>query len=493
MKERIKNLTHLLGFFVLGVALIAVYKTFDNLQVIWDFIWRVFDILSPFIIGLGLAFLLYGPVKFFERKFGKAKARIVHKHARAFSVLCVYVALFALIAILLTFAIPAIINGVRSLITALPGYFEQFMATLDSLTKEGGLLEGLNLADAADSVYRSYILPLLNLENAPSYFKGIMDFTSSLLNVFMALIISVYMLLSRESLVRACKLVFSLFIPARPMAVLSKYIHRSCDIFYNYLYSQVIDACIVSVIMTIGCFIFRAPVPIVLGFMIGLLNMIPYFGAIIGGVAAVAISLLSGNLYGSIFLAIYIIGMQQLDANLIQPRVVGDKVGIKPIYVLLAITLGGGLFGFWGIFLGVPMIAIVQMLLIDIIRYRRRKQAARSAQEGEGSSLDTLPDLGDVDVSASAQRPDSAQAMPDKEAVADPAKPPQEAEQESPPDSPWGRMKQALAIPHRPKKAERGRHTPAEAHHGSGDAGSKGNNGEAPSRENGPEESHSGK
>ena len=401
MKERIKNLTHLLGFFALGVALIAVYKTFDNFQIIWDFIWKLFDILSPFVIGFALAFLLFAPVNFLEKKVSKAKPRLISKHARAFSVLLVYVAFFALIALMLTFAIPAIINGVRGLITALPGYFDQLMKTLEALTEENGLLAGMNLTDTVNNLYTSYIVPLLKLENAPAYFKGLMDFTSSLLNIFMALIISVYMLLSRESLVRACKLVCSLFIPERPMAVLAKYIHRSCDILYNYFYSQVLDALLVSIIMTVGCFIFRAPAPVALGFMIGLMNLIPYFGAIIGGVAAVAITLLSGNLYRAILLAVYIVGMQQLDANILQPRIVGDKVGIKPIYVLLAITLGGGLFGFWGIFLGVPTIAIIQMLLIDIIRYRRRKahppetvssEGGEAARENLSEASENLPE-----------------------------------------------------------------------------------------------------
>ncbi len=392
MKERIKNLTHLLGFFLLGVALIAVYKTFDNFQNIWDFIWRVFDILSPFVTGFILAFLLYAPAKFLERRLLAAKPKLLRGHARAFSVLLVYLGLFALIALLLTFAIPAIFDGVRSLIASLPGYFDQLTLTLDSWTQEGGPLEGLNLSHAVENIYTAYIEPMLKLENVPTYFKGLMSFTSSLLNLFMALIVSVYMLLGRESLVRACKLVFSLFIPARPMAIISKYTHSACEILYSYLYSQLLDACIVAVIMTIGCFIFRAPVPVVLGVMIGLMNMIPYFGAIIGGVVAVAISLLSGNLYGSIFLAIYIIGMQQLDANVIQPRVVGTNVGIKPIYVLLAITLCGGLLGFWGIFLGVPIFAIVQMILIDLIRYRRRKAAAAGEAEAGDNPLPAPPE-----------------------------------------------------------------------------------------------------
>ena len=273
-------------------------------------------------------------------------------------------------------------------------------------------MDGMKITDTVNNLYTSYVVPLLKLENAPAYFKGLMDFTSSLLNIFMALIISVYMLLSRESLVRACKLIISLFIPERPMAVLAKYTHRSCDILYNYFYSQVLDAFLVSIIMTIGCFIFRAPAPVALGFRIGLMNLIPYFGAIIGGVAAVTITLLSGNLYGAIILAVYIVGMQQLDANILQPRIVGDKVGIKPIYVLLAITLGGGLFGFWGIFLGVPMIAILQLLLIDIIRYRRRKNnPTDSAAEagtpagGEPTAVETPENAGISDSSLTGEEP----------------------------------------------------------------------------------------
>ena len=217
MKERIKNLTHLLGFFLLGVALIAVYKTFDNFQNIWDFIWKVFDILSPFVTGFILAFLLYAPAKFLERRLLAAKPKLLRGHARAFSVLLVYLGLFALIALLLTFAIPAIFDGVRSLIASLPGYFDQLTLTLDSWTQEGGPLEGLNLSHAVENIYTAYIEPMLKLENVPTYFKGLMSFTSSLLNLFMALIVSVYMLLGRESLVRACKLVFSLFIPTAPV------------------------------------------------------------------------------------------------------------------------------------------------------------------------------------------------------------------------------------------------------------------------------------
>ena len=141
--------------------------------------------------------------------------------------------------------------------------------------------------------------------------------------------------------------------------------------------------------------IFGVPNAWMLGMMVGLMNMIPYFGAIIGGIFCVLITLLSAGPTTALLVAIYIVVMQQIDGNLLQPRIVGSSIGLKPIYVLLAITLGGGLFGFWGIFLGVPVMAVVQLLIKDFISYRTRvkneRLAAQAAVNGEAGG-DTSPE-----------------------------------------------------------------------------------------------------
>ena len=124
------------------------------------------------------------------------------------------------------------------------------------------------------------------------------------------------------------------------------------------------------------------PNALLLGLMTGAMNMIPYFGAIIGGAFSILITLLSGGLYKAIFVAVYIIVMQQIDGNILQPRIVGNSIGLKPIYVLLSITIFGGLMGFWGIFLGVPIMAVIQMLIKDLIRYRARKRQAVRYRRG---------------------------------------------------------------------------------------------------------------
>ena len=308
----------------------------------------------------------------------------MHKLARPVSVVIVYLLLFGLLTLIGYLALPALYHAIMDFVSAVPGYYNNVMAFLAEYTKEGGILEELHLEERIKDVY-TWISNQLTADRIFSYFQGILNFTTSLLDIFMALIISVYMLLGRESLVRAVKAVAGLVIKPRGMAFCSIYAHKITKIFYSYFYSQAIDACIVGVLATIGLLIARLPNAPVLGMMLGIMNMIPYFGAIIGGVICVLVALLSGNIYGAVFVAIYVLAMQQIDGNIIQPRIVSNSVGIKAIYVLLAITIGGGFFGFWGIFLGVPFMAMVQMLVKDIIDYRNRQEEQKLSAAAPGS------------------------------------------------------------------------------------------------------------
>ena len=385
--KRFIGIAEWLSLFLLAVAVIAVYKTFDNIVEIGGFFSKLMGILSPFVIGFGMAFLLYGPCNKIEGLFRRSGKPIMHKLARPVSVVIVYLLLFGLLTLIGYLALPALYHAIMDFVSAVPGYYNNVMAFLAEYTKEGGLLEDLHLEERIKDIY-TWISSQLTADRIFSYFQGILNFTTSLLDIFMALIISVYMLLGRESLIRAVKAVAGLVIKPRGMTFCSIYAHKITKIFYSYFYSQAIDACIVGVLATIGLLIARLPNAPVLGMMLGIMNMIPYFGAIIGGVICVLVALLSGNIYGAVFVAIYILAMQQIDGNIIQPRIVSNSVGIKAIYVLLAITIGGGFFGFWGIFLGVPFMAMVQMLVKDFIEYRKRQEEQRiSAGTASGNGI----------------------------------------------------------------------------------------------------------
>lgn len=374
-----KNFAQWLGLFLLGTALILVFKIFDKIGAIFGWFGDFLTILTPFIVGFAIAFLLYGPVKGIEGLFLRCRWKWVKKIARPTAVLTVYLLAVALLALIVYAAIPALIRAIGDFIDESPEYYKNVMAVLNAYTAEGGLLEGFDIQGKVQELFAN-LQQYVTVERVITYLGGLMRFASSLLEVLMAFIVSVYMLLSREALIAALKSVCGLVWRPATMDKMAHYLGKIAKIFYNYFYSQAIDAVVVGVLATIGLLIARLPHAPVLGMMLGLLNMIPYFGAIIGGAICVLVALLSGNFYGALFVAIYILVMQQVDANIIQPRIVGQTVGLRPVYVLLGITIGGGLFGFWGIFLGVPMIAVVQMLLVEYIHARKEKATVAEQQ-----------------------------------------------------------------------------------------------------------------
>ena len=375
-----KNLAQWLGLFLLGMALIVVFKIFDKIGVIFGWFGSFLSILTPFIVGFAIAFFLYGPVRGIEGLIRRCKWKWVQKIARPTAVFVVYLLAVGVLSLIVYAAIPALIRAIGDFIELSPTYYNNVMSVLEKYTEKGGILEGIDLQGKVNQLFAT-LQQYVTVDRVISYLGGLMRFASSLLEVLMAFIVSVYMLLSRESLIATLKSVCGLIWKPTTMNKLSVYLGKIAKIFYNYFYSQAIDALVVGVLATIGLLIAQLPHAPVLGMMLGILNMIPYFGAIIGGVVCVLVALLSGNFYGALFVAIYILVMQQVDANIIQPRIVGQTVGLRPIYVLLGITIGGGLFGFWGIFLGVPMIAVVQMLLREYINARKAK--AEPAEQKE--------------------------------------------------------------------------------------------------------------
>ncbi len=364
-----KSMAQGLWFFLIGAALIVVYKVFDNLGTIGSVFGQLIGILTPFIIGFAIAFLLYAPVRSLDGLLRRLPWKWMDRAARPIAVFTVYLLALAVLALIVYAFIPALITAVSDFIARLPSYYSTVMAFVGQHTAEGGLLAGLELEERVQDIY-NLLKEQLTVSRVLGYFSGVVKFANSMLDVVMAFIVSVYMLLGKESLVGTLKTVSGLVLRPKTMRFFSVYSHKVAKIFYNYLYSQALDAVVVGILATIGFLIARLPNAGVLGMMLGIMNMIPYFGAFIGGIVCVLVALLSGNFYGALFVAVYIIVMQQIDANIIQPRIVGQTVGLRPIYVLLGITLGGGLFGFWGIFFGVPAMAVLQMAITDYIAAR---------------------------------------------------------------------------------------------------------------------------
>jgi predicted PurR-regulated permease PerM len=277
------------------------------------------------------------------------------------------------------------VQGVTGLVAALPTYFAQAKEFLAQYNQTDGLFASLDLETVLQEAL-GYVKNHLTAENIVSYLSSIVSITSSFLSVLITFIISVYMLAGRESLLKTMRRLAEAFLPEKAVALTAHYSKKTADIFSRYMYSMLLDALCIFILMIPGLYISGIPYPLAFAVFIAVANLIPYFGAIVSGSLTVLVLLLSGHWGMAVFLGIYVLVLQQVDGNILQPRIYGQSVGIKPIYVLLAITVGGGIAGFVGMLIGVPVMAVLQMLVNDLIGHRNRIKRERAAALAAGAA-----------------------------------------------------------------------------------------------------------
>ena len=371
-----------LWYFSIAVAAISFYIVFSNFGYATGLLKTLFNVLGPFVGGFIIAFLLNGPTGLLEKQLRKCKGKFWNKAARPISLAIVYVLVLGLLGFAVYLLIPALINSVVELTGGLIASLGDAKNYLEELIKPGGILEKWGFETQLDTLYADLVKTLTNYvtpDNVLTALRSVGSMASSVVNVIIAVIVSLYMLGGREHLTKAVENLLSLLMRPSALEAAKDYGRRGTDLFYKYLYGALLDAAAVGVVVSVGLLIFRVPYAILLGLALGLLNLIPYFGAIIGCVGIAFVTLLTADIYTAIGVIIFVVVVQQVDANIIQPRVVGGSVGLRPIYVLLSITVFGGLFGFWGILLAPPLMGIVQMFVRDA--YAKRNAAMAEKDE----------------------------------------------------------------------------------------------------------------
>lgn len=354
--------------FIFVVAVICFYKVVDRLPDVFAGILDFIGIISPFIGGLVIAFILYKPTFALEKALLKTKKVFFKKHARGISVLTCYVSLAIILAVVLYLLIPRIFTSAMNLFDNLPTYYNSAISYIKNLAGDDGKIFGITLTDITSNLTVGKILSFFDFSSVGMYLGSLIGATGTVIDVLLAFVVSVYVLLGRNHLAVVTGKLARMILPKENVRKMHCYMVRISKVFYNYIYSQLIDAVIVCVLCLIVFGIIGVPYALLLAILLGLCNVIPYFGALIGGVAVVLVTLIStGNFVTAIIALATIIIIQQIDANIIQPKIVASSVGLKPLYVLLAIMIGGGLFGFVGILVSVPVMAVIKMILVDYI------------------------------------------------------------------------------------------------------------------------------
>lgn len=372
-KNKKKKVHPWIPAFIFAAAVIIFYKTLDWIPTLFSYLLKLLSVLTPFVGGAVIAFVLFIPEQKLEKLLKKRPKSFIGKHARGISILLTYLISLAALSLLIYFVIPTVVKSVVELVNHFPAYLESAKKMLKNFSDSYGKTFGFSFESISKNFTPKKILSFFEFQSISKYASGIAKVGSTVVDIVFSVIVSIYMLAGREHLIKVVGKVLSIFMPYKAIHSTKLYLSKIVDIFYNYVYSQLLDAFIVAVALTVAFLIIGTPYALLFGLLIGLCNLIPYFGATISGAIVSLFTWFTSGLVPAIITLIAIIVIQQLDANIMQPRVVGDNVGLKPIYVLLAITVGGGLFGFVGILIGVPIIATIRMILIDIINYKREK------------------------------------------------------------------------------------------------------------------------
>ena len=225
------------------------------------------------------------------------------------------------------------------------------------------------------------IIKWINLENLSSYIQGIVGATNVIFDAFVTFVVSIYMLLERSDIKSFLHNLSKVIFDKKTNDTIAKYYNKTNSIFFTFITSQIIDAFIVGIVISIVMNLMNVKYAVLLGFIIGLFNVIPYFGAIVAVIFAVIITGFTGGITQALLVGVVITALQQIDANVINPRILGTSLNLSPILVIFSVTCGGAYFGPLGMFLGVPVCAFLKLIILDFIKYENDKKEAAAAHK----------------------------------------------------------------------------------------------------------------
>lgn len=360
--EILKTLVSNMWYIVALVAIIAIiFLMIANWGVVLAVIGKFLTILMPFILGFFFACFINPLVKKVHSLLNRMKPGKGAKIKKAFSVIISYVVVIGVITVLLIYIIPQIKASIGELgNTIQDGY--QYMITHQKELNEKIPFIGLGggIEYIKEFAYKKI------MSNGSEILPYVYHVSSSLLtmsyNVLMGLVISIYIILDMKKLKRSARKVVYALSPKKKEQEVWETMKQCSHIFNGFLIGKMIDSLIIGILCLIAMSILKLPYALLLSLIVCITNMIPYFGPIIGAIPGVMIYLFIDIRYAFIF-ALMILILQQFDGLYLGPKILGDQTGIKPLWVIFGITVGGAYFGVMGMFLGVPVVAVIMYLL----------------------------------------------------------------------------------------------------------------------------------
>lgn len=356
---------------------ISIYTiiTITFLAVIVKLIWKwtstiaaiesIFNMLAPFLIGMLIAYVLNPLVKLFDGKIFEKLFKMKNRNMRkGLSILISYMLVIGLLTVCISVVIPELYNSIYNVYNGINDYYNNFLTFLDKMAVKYPDLDIAYITKLAESNSTKVVEFLQNSIGTilPILYNTSISVISWILNLIIALMVSCYMLIDKEKLIRNFKRLIYVIMKKNTAERFISTLKDANEIFSNFVIGKALDSLIIGII----CFIFMKIVGLeyamLISVIVGITNMIPYFGPFIGAIPG-SILLLTVNWKMAFVFIIWIVVLQQFDGLYLGPKILGDRLGLRPLWIIFAITVGGYFFGPIGMFLGVPTVAVIAYLL----------------------------------------------------------------------------------------------------------------------------------
>ena len=414
------------GMTAFGVIACAIlfYMILSYLPALGKALGKLVKILSPFIWGLVITYLLLPLMRLMERNvFGplmkkayrKNKKDDGHKMARGLSILVSEIVMLAIITALVYLILPQLYSSIESMVQNSNGYAATVEIWINNLLRDyPEIMEYANtVLDEVSVELRSWVqntvLPGLG-SMISNLTTGVYYVVMGIYNLIIGIIVSVYILGNVESFTAGCRrLLYSLF-SVETAEKIREGVAFTDRTFMGFINGKLLDSAIIGLICYIFCAIVNMPYALLVSVIVGVTNIIPFFGPLLGAVPSAFIILMANPLKALIFV-IFVIVLQQVDGNIIGPKILGNSIGIDGFWVMFSIILGAGLFGFWGMLLGVPVFVVIYTLLNDLVE-KRLKKSDLPWETASYEDLDHIDPVTREAVKRAGQREEEAKTEP---------------------------------------------------------------------------------
>ena len=373
----IKYLTICLYAVLVVLASVLIIKAVIDWDNVMHHIKGAMNVLSPFLWGAFIAFLINPLVKLFDNKiFGKIKPLKKHEKPRKMlSLLISYLLVIFVVVIMFVYLLPQIGTSLTEIVNQVPGWIAEINNGLLKFEEEHPDFDYNIINDFFNSITPQLMDFSKNVVTnmVPVIFTTSISVVKGLLNVLIAFIVSVYMVSDKKLLARGFKRVLYSVASDKAGDMIMETLRECYHIFSQFVLGKTVDSFIIGWICFFLMTILRLPFTPIVSLIVGITNMIPYFGPFIGAVPGIVLILMVDPIKAIIF-TVLIIVIQQFDGLYLGPRILGETVGLRPLWIIFAITVGGSIGGVVGMFLGVPVVAVFAYLMDKLLNKLVRKK-----------------------------------------------------------------------------------------------------------------------